>query len=317
MLAENGEQGVRAVFDASPPFDAVLMDLQMPVMDGLTATARIRERAGFEALPIIAMTANAMSSDRQTCIDGGMNSHVGKPFELNDLVSALLRHTGRVQPDALPAPVAALPLPSGLLEQAESVGIDMDAAIRRLGGNAPVYGRMLRSFLKDLPGMLTQLDAHVARSAWAEAAMLTHTLKGLTGMLGASDLRASSATANWAFESVAPGELSADVVRALKAAADTFVLAAAPLVSALVESSAVASVAPVVMPAGFQMRCLRDMLGLLRASDMRALDVLKQLRENWDGLKPSSFDALETAMEALDFDLAAEACGQLLAEGAA
>ena len=82
------------------------MDLQMPVMDGLTATARIRERFDRQALPIIAMTANAMASDRQACLDAGMNSHVGKPFELADLVSALLWHTGRDQVERSAAPQA-------------------------------------------------------------------------------------------------------------------------------------------------------------------------------------------------------------------
>ncbi|OYY63568.1 MAG: hypothetical protein B7Y51_05860, partial [Burkholderiales bacterium 28-67-8] len=317
VLAENGEEGAQAVFDAQPPFDAVLMDLQMPVMDGFTATARIREKGGFETLPIIAMTANAMASDRQACIDGGMNSHVGKPFELADLVSALLRHTGRVQPGAATAPVAELPLPEGLLEEAERGGIDMEAAIRRLGGNAPVYGRMLRSFLKDLPGMLTNLDSHVAEAAWADAAMMTHTLKGLTGMLGASDLCASAATANWAFESVAPAELSTDVVRALKAAADNFARAAGPLVPALVELGNAPAPDQEAASAGFNMRRLREMLVLLQASDMRALDLFEQLRANPDGLEASGLEALEAAMGALDFEEAAAACRQLLVEGAA
>ena len=308
VLAENGEQGVRAVFDAQPPFDAVLMDIQMPVMDGYTATARIRERAGFETLPIIAMTANAMASDRQACIDGGMNSHVGKPFDLADLVSALLRHTGRVHTGASAQPAAELPLPGDLLEEAEVGGIDMEAAIRRLGGNAPVYGRMLRSFLKDLPGMLTSLDAHVADAAWADAAMMTHTLKGLTGMLGARDLCASAATANWAFESVAPAELSTDVVRSLKVAAENFARAAVPLVPALVESGAAS---------GSQQRWLREMLVLLQASDMRAVDVFEQLRASPQGLEALGVEALETAMDALDFDRAAAACRDLLAEDAA
>ena len=317
VLAENGAEGVQAVFDAQPPFDAVLMDLQMPVMDGFTATARIRERGGFETLPIIAMTANAMASDRQACIDGGMNSHVGKPFELADLVSALLRHTGRVQPGASTAPVAELPLPEGLLEEAERGGIDMEAAIRRLGGNAPVYGRMLRSFLKDLPGMLTNLDSHVAEAAWADAAMMTHTLKGLTGMLGASDLSASAATANWAFESVAPAELSTDVVRALKAAADNFARAAGPLVPALVELGSTPAPDQEAASAGFHMRRLRERLVLLQASDMRALDLYEQLRASPDGLESSGLEALEVAMGALDFEQAAAACRDLLAGGAA
>ena len=313
-LAENGEQGVRAVFDAQPGFDAVLMDLQMPVMDGFTATARIRERAGFEALPIIAMTANAMASDRQACLDAGMNSHVGKPFELADLVSALLRHTGRVHAGVAAANGVELPLAPELLEQAERDGVEMAAAIRRLGGNVPVYGRMLRSFLKDLPGMLNHLDLHMAEAAWADAAMVTHTLKGLTAMLGARELSVAAATANRAFESRAPAELGADVVRALRSAAGRFEQALGPLVPALVEPGPGAPTVGETLTSESQSRRLREILTLLQASDMRALDLFEQLRASSDGLEVAGLEALEASIGELDFERAAQACRQLLAE---
>jgi CheY-like chemotaxis protein len=94
-LANDGQLGVAAVRDAQPPFDAVLMDVQMPVMDGYAATRAIRHALGLAALPIIAMTANAMASDRAACLAAGMNEHVGKPFELDHLVATVLRLTGR------------------------------------------------------------------------------------------------------------------------------------------------------------------------------------------------------------------------------
>ena len=94
-LAANGELGVQAVAAASPPYDVVLMDLQMPVMDGLEATRVIRHELGLTQLPIVAMTANAMSTDRAECLAAGMNQHVGKPFKVDELVSLLLRLTGR------------------------------------------------------------------------------------------------------------------------------------------------------------------------------------------------------------------------------
>jgi len=90
-MADNGELGVAAVAAAQPLFDAVLMDVQMPVMDGYAATRVIRQELGLAALPIIAMTANAMASDRVACLDAGMNDHVGKPFDLDNLVATLLR----------------------------------------------------------------------------------------------------------------------------------------------------------------------------------------------------------------------------------
>jgi signal transduction histidine kinase/CheY-like chemotaxis protein len=94
VIAGNGRAGVDAVRDTVPPFDVVLMDLQMPVMDGFEATSEIRQTLS-QTLPIIAMTANAMSSDREACLASGMNDHIGKPFNLTHLVSVLLRLTGR------------------------------------------------------------------------------------------------------------------------------------------------------------------------------------------------------------------------------
>jgi CheY-like chemotaxis protein len=95
-MADNGQLGVAAVAAAKPPFDVVLMDVQMPVMDGYAATRAIREELGLTTLPIIAMTANAMESDRTACLSAGMNDHVGKPFDLDHLVATLLRLTGQL-----------------------------------------------------------------------------------------------------------------------------------------------------------------------------------------------------------------------------
>ena len=104
-LADNGQLGVQAVATATTPFDAVLMDIQMPVMDGYAATHAIRHELGLTDLPVIAMTANAMASDREACLAAGMTDHVGKPFDLPHLIHVLLTHTGRtavsVKPPAI------------------------------------------------------------------------------------------------------------------------------------------------------------------------------------------------------------------------
>jgi CheY-like chemotaxis protein len=94
-LADNGQLGVAAVAESETPFDVVLMDVQMPVMDGYAATRMIRQEMGLTALPVIAMTANAMASDRAACLAAGMNDHIGKPFELDQLVAMLLRYAGK------------------------------------------------------------------------------------------------------------------------------------------------------------------------------------------------------------------------------
>jgi two-component system sensor histidine kinase/response regulator len=102
QLAGNGQLALDWLGREAASFDAVLMDLQMPVLDGLSATRRIRGELGLTRLPIVAMTANASSADRQACLEAGMNDHVGKPFELDRLVATLLRCTR----GAAPAPVS-------------------------------------------------------------------------------------------------------------------------------------------------------------------------------------------------------------------
>ena len=312
-LAENGEQGVQAVWAAEGAFDAVLMDLQMPVMDGLTATARIRERFDRQALPIIAMTANAMASDRQACLDAGMNSHVGKPFELADLVSALLWHTGRDQVERSAAPVAEVALPLDLLEQARRSGIEVTEAIRRLGGNTPVYGLMLRSFMGDLPDMLQGLASFAAEADRPEVLMSLHTLKGLTAMLGARELCERVTAAYQVFESDAPRDDQAKALRGVQAEAAIFMDAAAPLLGML-NAPARAAPARTSLSAGGQAELLVDLLALLQASDMRALELFDGLRENLGVADPAGLTALQASIGALDFDRAAEVCRQLLAE---
>ena len=92
-LTNDGQEALDAIANADTPFDVVLMDMQMPIMDGLTATRRIREHLDATTLPIVAMTANAMDADREACLEAGMNDHVGKPFNINSLIQVLHKVT--------------------------------------------------------------------------------------------------------------------------------------------------------------------------------------------------------------------------------
>ena len=96
QLANDGQEAIDLIDAAKSPFDVVLMDMQMPVMDGLTATRTLRQQRDASELPIVAMTANAMDSDRLACLDAGMNDYVVKPFSLVQLITVLLRVTSRL-----------------------------------------------------------------------------------------------------------------------------------------------------------------------------------------------------------------------------
>jgi signal transduction histidine kinase/DNA-binding response OmpR family regulator len=302
-LADNGERGVEAVFAARPAFDAVLMDLQMPVMDGFGATERIRRHPEHAGLPIIAMTANAMSSDRDACLAAGMNDHVGKPFELSDLVAIIRRHTGREDQGALGAAAEGQSLDPDLVAVAREAEISVEASVQRLGGNAAIYERMLRDFLRELPAQLAQLQTSAREGRWREVSLSVHTLKGLAGMIGASGLQLAATQAERALE--AAPEVSASALDALHAAAQRVLVASRWAAAKAFEPAPMVTVSESAggPEAGREER-LSELLALLQASDMRAVDLFDSLRAHPDLRERSGFAELQAAIEALDFDSA-------------
>ena len=185
-LAANGQLGVEAVAAAAPQFDVVLMDIQMPVLDGYGATRYIRETLKLANLPIIAMTANAMSSDREACLAAGMNDHVGKPFDIAKLVSLLIRTT---DPQAMRA--GAVVLEKSLHQPVNRPAItelDTTTAIARMAGMESIYVSAAKEFSKSLADVIDELRSVLHGTAREKAVMLLHTLKGNAGTLGAQEL---------------------------------------------------------------------------------------------------------------------------------
>ena len=161
-VADGGQAGVRAALAAAPPFDAVLMDIQMPDMDGYEATRRLRRERHLGALPIIAMTANAMAGDRQRCLDAGMDEHIGKPIDVDALVAALLRHVK----GAGPLPRAAAPATqAGPLLDADPDAIDLERALQRMGGNTVLYSSIVAAFHQESADLIPALRDALARRA--------------------------------------------------------------------------------------------------------------------------------------------------------
>jgi len=322
VLAADGREGVDKVATANPPYDAVLMDVQMPVMDGYTATREIRNTLGLTALPVIAMTANAMASDRAECLAAGMNDHVGKPFSVAELVATLMRHTGREAVDGKPgvdgpggAPDAAAAAPGP--ESDGERGVDIDAAIERLGGNAAFYRQLVPSFRADAQSMAQRLGPLLAQGARADATRLAHTLKGLAGTMGAQQLAHEAAVVESQLAGPAgPGDAAA----AARLAAQVEVALAA-LDAALAAGDAVAEPAPPqkASAAGEPtarndlQQLLRQLIALLDTSDMQALDIHEQLRRDHGVALGDALVPLNSAMDALDFAAAAAASRHLLA----
>ena len=194
-LASNGEEGVRRVQEKA--YGLVLMDLQMPVMDGFEATRRIRALPGFERLPILAMTANAMAGDRERSLAAGMNDHVTKPIDPDALFDALLRwlpaaargasrRRGRRRCAA--APAAAAPRGKGLAADdplGAVPGLDAGDGLRRVLGKREAYVGLLRTFASGQAGAPEAIRAALAEGRRADAERAAHTLKGVAGSIGA------------------------------------------------------------------------------------------------------------------------------------
>jgi CheY-like chemotaxis protein len=193
-LAENGEIALGMVRDNE--YDAVLMDMQMPVMDGIAATRMIRSEPRFRNLPIIAMTANAMASDRILCLEAGMNDHIAKPIDPDQLFGVLLRWIRRSDGDDRAARgVEAAHRPENRTREAELVvpGIDVASGLRRTGGNRKRYEALLRKFADQQSGTIDTIEAALSKSDAATAERAAHSLKGAAGTLGASALSEEAA----------------------------------------------------------------------------------------------------------------------------
>ncbi|MEI8159197.1 MAG: response regulator, partial [Burkholderiales bacterium] len=304
QVANHGQEAVEAIAASDPAFDVVLMDLQMPVMDGFAATRVIRNDLGLTTLPIVAMTANAMASDREACLAIGMNDHVGKPFDINDLVRVLRNQVQWGSVLAAPAG-AALALGQGVVQAAAAAGVDLSAALHRLGGKQEVYRRMLTTFVKDLQTMPEQLQDFAqspqAGGTATDAKRLLHTLKGLAATLGAMALSAEAATA----EKVLAASPGADQALTSTHQACAAIHSALPGLQALLEAlqqdhanaaggDSVSAAPSLDRPA--LLAALEAMMQLLRADDMEAMNAMAELQQQFGEALGEEVAALEAAM---------------------
>lgn len=170
-------------------YDIVLMDLQMPEMDGYAATEAIRADASFRSLPVVAMTAHAMADERQRCVDVGMNDHIAKPIDPEVLFATLTRWDKRSQHGQSAAASVQARENDSL---ASAHWIDTASALPRVGGNTALYRKLLGQFAVAQAGVAAKVEALLAAGNRTEAAFAVHNVKGSAGNLGATALFAAA-----------------------------------------------------------------------------------------------------------------------------
>ena len=272
-LAGNGREAVEMA--AAGAYDAILMDLQMPEMDGFEATNRIRASTGGREVPIIAVTASALEEDRIAALQAGMNGHVSKPIDFDQLLTMLLRFIPpRQTASALsgPAPDRSEPrdepLPPGM------TGFDLAAALSRLGRDHNLLARTLRRFAREFSGWSKTFAEVTAKRDRERAVLMAHTLKGAAGEVGAVEVQAAAGR----MESALRAGNDADAANLTALLDQALALIRQHLPEPAVEAAAAAPFDPKTALASCE--AVEELLSRHRVVPESLLDAL---RSSWDG----------------------------------
>ena len=306
-LASNGLEALeRLAARGASAFDVVLMDLQMPVLDGIEATRRLRADPAYDALPVFAMTAHALADERERCMAVGMQGHIAKPLDVSALVETLRTYAPHAAAEATPPAPHPVQRPFPDLP-----ALDSARALHHFDGNETLYRNTLRAFVREhgegVAAWQTWLDA----GEWTELRRAAHTLRGLAGTIGASQLVDKAR------------DLDDAAVRQDASAARSALPALAQCLSGLVaQIDAVLEPPPPWLNTGSPLppdmamtvdpqKGLDTMRELLKASDSRALDWWQTHHASLRAvLAPAEARRLSQAMNGLDFDAALAALPQ-------
>ncbi|WP_162244040.1 PAS domain-containing hybrid sensor histidine kinase/response regulator [Pseudorhodoferax sp. Leaf265] len=312
-IADNGRMAidmVQAQAARTPPYDLVLMDMQMPVMDGVTATRLLREDPAHDGMPVLAMTANAMQADRDRCLQAGMQDFIAKPIEPDAMWLALARW---LKPRAgLGSDAAAGPAP-GPTSSAEPpglpvvAGLDVASGLRRVMGKQALYRQLLEKFAAGQSLVPEAIVQALQDEDPATAERLAHTLKGVAGNIGAHDLQQHAAALEEALRERQP-----------RPAVDATLAAAAASLHALLDAlrphlvPAAAPGADMPAPAAGPARqaLLQRLAQLLEQDDAEAAELLAEHQAALGAALGPHYAAVSQAVADYDFEAALAALRQ-------
>jgi len=308
-VASNGQLAVERLAAAPERYDVVLMDVQMPVMNGYDATREIR-RQGLLTLPIIAMTANVLEDDRRRATEAGMNAHVAKPIDVEELIAVLTRLVtirGATRGMVAPLPATTPPVPAASLMPPLSPlpGIDVEAALARLGGNQDALTSLLKRFEQSQGNAVNAVRAMLAAGQRQPAAQALHKLRGVAANLGAADVARLTADAEAVLHDPAADSLALPTaLNRLEQALDLVTRTARNL------TSPTHNIPDNNIPTPDLEQKLAELQSLLQNNNLKALEHFRALRPAL--ASAGQAQALGEAVDTLNFKLARQMVEEML-----
>jgi two-component system sensor histidine kinase/response regulator len=299
-IAENGVIAVEKVRSGAP-YDAVLMDMHMPVMDGLEATRQIRVLPGFGQLPIIAMTANVMEADRQLCFQAGMNDHIGKPIDPDDLLVRLLKWIKRrdfSKDQAAPKPLEETPKVIAALSAIE--GLDVASGLRLSLRREPLYISLLNKYVSTQADFREQMSTAISAGDQALAHRMAHTLKGVSAQIGAHIVRSLAEK----LENLLRPEnalANPSLAQQLTQTADTLEMLVQAIKAHLPAPSSIVTAPNPVADAGELTAVCRPLITQLMQDDFAAVQNFEQHRQLLQSGLGDEVAQIEKAIQQFDF----------------
>ncbi|MGR9116316.1 MAG: PAS domain S-box protein [Gammaproteobacteria bacterium] len=311
-VVSNGKEAINCLLACDPDqlYDAVLMDLHMPVMDGYEATQALRKEKRFDAMPIIAMTAHTIETDKQKCLAAGMQDHIGKPIDLEQMFSKLARWTRsnpgqfNIKPEQTATESIPNEMPLGP-SLTSLTTVDARSALRLLQGDEQILLKLLLKFAKEQQSASEQIRQQLDENEWDHAAAIAHQVKGVAGNLHIKRVFELTAQLETALKN-RDQTIAAQLLDRLAVEIGRFCqeISQWRLAESDLQLREVASLSKEDVKETLVL--LDQLLNYLETNNWRAEDCLEQVKLRMDGLYPQELSFINNHIIDLDFKTAAD-----------